>query len=550
MLRHGRDRLYVLILALLVLLGVFNAAPASAQAAQAAESGGPYATLVIRDVTVIDGTGAPAQGPFDIVVKGNVITDLIPVDPIMGAANKQRATGDRVIEGKGMYVTPGLIDVHTHLMGPLPRDPVPLEYIYKLMLAHGVTTVRVFNIGIRSPQEMVAERKRIADHQVLAPRLYVYPFWAGPMNQDLSKDPRWYDPKGAAEIVREWKNLGVDGVKLVGKPGEYADVLKSICATARQLGMGVAVHIGQDAVYPMDAVQVADAGCSTVEHHYGYANAALSDTTIQPLPADYSYSNEPARFFETGHVWLQADLKKLHEWEIPKLLEISQRTGFIMVPTFVVYEANRDASRAMTLPWHKDFTLPALWDFWSPNPAHHASFFYQWNSMDEAVWAQAFVRWMSFVNDYKNHGGIVALGTDTHPLYNLWGFGVVRELELLEQAGFTPLEAIHAATQNGARVVGNDRLGVIRPGYIADLVVLAANPLEDMKVFYGTGITRTSLTGQAEHIGGVKYTIHDGIVTDAQALLRDIKVIVQQAKNAQAAQQAQPPAAKTVPTKK
>ena len=71
-----------------------------------------------------------------------------------------------------------------------------------------------------------------------------------------------------------------------------------------------------------------------------------------------------------------------------------------------------------------------------------------------------------------------------------------------------------------------------------------------MKVFYGIGITRTSTTGQTEHIGGVEYTIHDGIVTDSQALLRDIKAMVQQAKNAQAAQQAQPPTAKTVPAKK
>jgi imidazolonepropionase-like amidohydrolase len=547
MLRHGRSRLYVLILALLVLLGVFNAAPASAQAAQAAESGGPYTTLVIRDVTVIDGTGAPAQGPFDVVVKGNVITDLIPVDPIMGAANKQRATGDRVIEGKGMYVIPGLVDAHVHLQDP---PGVPLDYIYKLFLAHGVTTVRAFNIGARTPQEMVTEQKRIADHQVLGPRVYVYPFWAGMGSQNQFKDPRFYDAKGAAEIVREWKAMGVQGVKITGKPGEYPDVLKSICATARQLGMGVAVHIGQDAVYPMDAVQVAEAGCTTIEHHYGYANAAFSDTTIQPLPADYNYLSEPDRFFETGHVWLQTDLKKLHEWEIPKLLEISQRTGFIMVPTFVVYEANRDASRVMTLPWHEDFSMPALRKRWLPNPASHASFFYHWTSMNEAVWAQMFARWMDFVNDYKNHGGQVAVGADSSPLYDLWGFGAIRELELLEQAGFTPLETIHAATQNGARVVGNDRLGVIRPGYIADMVVLAANPLEDMKVFYGTGITRTSPTGQAEHIGGVKYTIHDGIVTDSQALLRDIKAMVQQAKNAQAAQQVQPPAAKTVPAER
>ena len=338
-----------------------------------------------------------------------------------------------------MYVVPGLIDTHTHLS---ERPGVPLDYIYKLLLAHGVTTARVFNIGNRSPQEMVAEQ---AESPTISTWHHVFMSIHSGRGAWAATGPRIRtkpDPKGAAELVHEWKDMGADGVKLAGKPGEYADVLKSICATARQLGMGVAVHIGQDAVYPMDAVQVAEAGCTTIEHHYGYPNAAFSNATIQPLPADYNYASEPDRFFETGHVWLQTDVKKLHEWEIPTLLQVSEKTGFIMVPTFVVYEADRDASRAMTLPWHKDFTLPALWDFWSPNPAHHAAFFYRWNSMQEAVWAQMYVRWMDFVNDYKNHGGTVAMGSDAGSMYDLWGFGSIRELELLEQAGFTPLEAI------------------------------------------------------------------------------------------------------------
>lgn len=527
---RSRSQVYLFLSALLVVL-VLNPALTRTQARRpgaqtnAPESAGPYNTLVIRDVTVIDGTGSPAQGPFDIVIKGNVISEVIPADPIRGQG-LQRVTGDRVIEGKGMYVVPGLIDMHVHLS---EAPGVPLDYVYKLLLAHGVTTARVWNIGNRSPQEMVTEQKKIAAHEVLAPRIYVWPFWARSGDR---KDPRWSDPEGAREIVREWKALGVQGIKMTGRPGLYPDVLRSIADEARKNGMGVAVHIGQDGVFPMNAVNVADAGVSSIEHHYGYAEAAFSDKTIQDLPADYNYSSEPDRFFETGHVWLQTDLAKLHGQEIQQLLDISKRTGFTMVPTFVVYEGNRDVARVQSLPWHSSFSMPALLDHWLPNPAHHASFYYHWTSQNEAVWSRMFSRWLDFVNDYKNHGGAVALGSDAGTNYVLWGFASIRELEMMENAGFTALEALHSATQVGAVSLGNKRLGVIREGYTADLVLLAANPLEDMKVFYGTGITRTTQTGQVEHIGGVKYTIADGVVIDSQALLLDVQDMVARAKKA------------------
>ncbi|HET9741871.1 MAG TPA: amidohydrolase family protein [Terriglobales bacterium] len=492
----------------------------------APEQSGPYSTLLIRNVTVIDGSGAPAYGPVNILVKNDHIDQITPIDAIArgrASQNSAELKADREIDGTGMYVVPGLIDCHIHVNS---SKDVPAEYIYKLLLGSGVTTIRVFNIGNDDPAAMMAEKRRSAANQIIAPRIYVYPFWG------RGKDPRWTSPTGAREIVREWHALGVDGVKVIGKPGLWPDVFHAIADEARANNMGVAVHIAQDSVYPMNAVRVAAEGASTIEHHYGYPESSFTTHTIQELPPDYNYSSEPDRFLETGRAWLQADLKRLHGEVIDSLLDSMHKTGFIMDPTFDIYEANRDLERAENLPWHNDYTLPVVMDSFRPNPAHHASYFYEWTSNKEADWAQAYRRWMEFVNDYKNRGGIVSVGSDTGFLFELWGFGTIRELELLEEAGFTPLETIHSATENGARVVRNPQLGVLRPGYLADMVVLSENPLADMKVFYGNGITRVGTDRKAHHEQCVRYTIKAGVVYDSQALLSDVREMVAKAKAA------------------
>jgi cytosine/adenosine deaminase-related metal-dependent hydrolase len=492
------------------------------------EQAAPYGSLVIRGVTIIDGSGAPAFGPADIFVQRNRITRVALTDAITREEEKEgtvkKSAPDRVIDGKGMYVMPGLIDLHSHIN---TNKDVPAEYIYKLYLGHGVTTIRTFNYGESDPKRMVEEKKKIAANQVIAPRMYVYPFWRG-------NDPRLSNPEGARQVVDEWHALGVDGVKILGKPGLWPDVFKAIADEARKNGMGVAVHIGQDGVYPMNAVRVATDGATTIEHHYGYSESSFSNQTIQDLPADYNYSNEADRFLETGRVWLQADLGKLHGDVISALLDAMHNTGFVMDPTFSIYEANRDVTRAANLPWHGEYTLPAVMNSFLPSPSHHASYFFEWTSNKEADWAKAYRLWMDFVNDYKNQGGTVAVGSDSGFLFSIWGFGTIRELELLEEAGFSPLETIHAATENGAKALKNPELGLIRPGYLADMVVLTENPLADVKIFYGSGVTRASKDGKQTHEHSVKYTIRDGVVFDSQALLSDVRAIVAKAKQAKA----------------
>jgi imidazolonepropionase-like amidohydrolase len=104
---------------------------------------------------------------------------------------------------------------------------------------------------------------------------------------------------------------------------------------------------------------------------------------------------------------------------------------------------------------------------------------------------------------------------------------LIREFELLREAGFHPLEVIRAATLNGAQALGADKeLGSIEVGKLADLVVIDENPLQNLQVLYGVGAIKLSADNKAVRVGGVKYTIKDGIIYDAKKLLADVKKMV------------------------
>ncbi|HBJ89838.1 MAG TPA: amidohydrolase, partial [Gammaproteobacteria bacterium] len=109
----------------------------------------------------------------------------------------------------------------------------------------------------------------------------------------------------------------------------------------------------------------------------------------------------------------------------------------------------------------------------------------------------------------------------------------IRELELLQEAGFHPLEVIQAATLNGAELIGmEDEIGSIVPGKKADIILLDENPVRNFKVLYGTGhMYLDREAGELKRIGGVSYTIKDGIVFDAKQLLADVEAMVRAAKD-------------------
>jgi hypothetical protein len=491
------------------------AIPAPAPDRPAGEGRGPFPRLVVRDVMLIDGTGAPRRGPVDVVVEGERIAAIRP-------AGRARAADDgaEVLDGSGLTALPGLIDAHAHTGNPmqgLAGPVVPPEYVFKLWLGHGITTIRDpgSTMGLRWT---VAHKERSAAGVITAPYIVAHAMFPGRAITSAEGARRW---------VQAVRRAGADGVKLRGATPEAT---AAIYDETRRLGMTTSNHHDQTSVYTTDALDSARMGLSSLEHWYGLPEALFTDRTIQDYPPDYDYSDEQWRFAQAGRLWHQAAEPGSPRWNAVRDELIEH--GLVLVPTFTIYEANRDVMRARRAEWHDAYTLPALERFYRPDPEFHGSYHFDWTTADEIAWRRNFERWMRFVNDYKNHGGRVAAGSDAGFIFKLYGFAYVRELELLQEAGFHPLEVIQAATRNGADLLGLEGVtGSIVPGLRADLILVDGNPAANFKRLYGTGHLRLDRTrGELVRTGGVLHTIRGGIVFDAAALRADVRDMVRRAR--------------------
>lgn len=507
----------VLTLLLVAALGIpVNAAVPFAPDRKPGEGEGPFETLIILGAIVIDGTGAPPRGPMDIVISGNKIVTVGRTGDIEGA---------KVIDATGMYVLPGFVDTHAHIGGS--AQGVSSEYVFKLWMAHGVTTIR--EPGCFSGLDWVLhEKERSAKNEIVAPRIYAY----------VSPGLSWnrgtiLTPEQGREYVRWAKEQGADGLKLraIDPP-----IMQAIIEEAVKLGMGTETHLEQTVVSKYYLRNMAQWGLGTVVHWYGVPESLLEDRTVQHFRVDYNYNNEYHRFGEAGRLWAQAAPPGSETWY--KIIDEFIEAGLTMTPTFTIYEACRDVTRVKNEEWHEKYTAPSLMDYFAPSPRNHGSFFFDWTTADEIAWKENFRTWMQFINDYKNRGGRVTTGSDAGFIYRTYGFGYIREFELLQEAGFHPLEVIRSATMEGAALLAEENnqpmtFGIIRPGMLADLVIVPENPLQNFKTLYGTGTMRLNTeTGEVEYVGGVKYTIKDGIVYDAKQLLKDVEEMVRREKEA------------------
>jgi imidazolonepropionase-like amidohydrolase len=465
---------------------------------------------------------------MDIVIEGNRIVEVksvgVPGLPINEEGRPKDAT--REIDAHGMYVLPGFVDTHAHTGGR--SQGTPAEYVYKLWMAHGVTTIRDPGSGNGVDWTLEA-RERSARNEIVAPRIFVY----------VRPGMGWEDgPINSAQAARDWvrwaARRGVDGLKLVSHD---PDVMEALIDEAKAQGLGTMAHLGQMGVARMDALDAARIGLGSLEHWYGLPEALFDDRTVQDFRYDYNYNNEYHRFGQAGRLWKQAAERGSERWNavIEEFIEL----GFVITPTMTIYEANRDVQRAREANWHDVYTLPSLWEFYQPSRESHGSYWFSWTTQDEIEWRRNFRIWMSFLDDYKNRGGRVSTGSDSGFIYKLYGFDYIRELELLQEAGFHPLEVIRSATLIGAQTIHEPKdepiqFGIVRPGLLADLVVVEASPIQDLKVLYGMGTVRLDEeTGEVEEVGGVRYTIKDGIVYNARQLLADVARMVEEAKAAE-----------------
>lgn len=478
------------------------------------ESGKQYPRLVIRNATIVDGNGTPASGPKDIVIEGDKIVEIVPLDPVaVKSGRAKRPEGDTEIDASGKYVLPGLIDAHAHVQDERAGVAQPLDYELKLWLACGITSVR--DVG-SDTKKTLALRAQSEAGTVAAPRIFVYPgFNANP-------EPR--TPAEARSRVRELKKAGADGMKMFGAD---RDILEAALDEAHKQGVRVAHHAAIAETNAWDDIKF---GTTSIEHWYGIPDAAIPEK-IQNFPPAYNYNNETDRFRYAGRLWREAN----HDL-LMKVLDGMVQAHVAWVPTLDIYEASRDLQRAQTQPWFQEYLHPTLEAYFKPDPAHHGSYFIGWSSTDEVFWKENYRIWMAALREFERRGGVIGAGDDAGFIYQMYGFGLIRELELHQEAGFHPLKVIQHATGNNAKILGQeDRIGRIRPGYLADIIIVNGNPLENLKVLYPTGVDEIA-DGKVIHTGGVEWTIKDGRPYHGPSLLADVKAIVAKAREAQTSQ--------------
>lgn len=474
---------------------------------------GPFNQLIIRGVMLINGDGSPPRGPVDIVVENNVITKIevvgYPGVEIKESSRPKLKSGGKELDANGMYLLPGFIDMHGHIGGS--SQGASPEYVFKLWMAHGITTVRQPS-GINAKEL----KKLSAKNKIVAPRILDYVGFGSGAKNGINT------PEEAREWVRENAKNGADGIKFFGAEPE---IMQAALEENKKLGLGSACHHAQLSVARWNVLHSARAGLTSMEHWYGLPEALFDDRTVQNYPLDYNYQNEQHRFEEAGKLWSQAAKPYSEHWNnvMNELLELD----FTLDPTFNIYEASRDLHRARRAEWHEDYTLPSLWKFYEPSKISHGSYWHDWGTEQEVSWRKNYQLWMTFINEYKNRGGRVTAGSDSGFIYQLYGFAYIRELELLREAGFHPLEVIRAATLNGAEALKkDDKIGSIQVGKLADFVIVDENPLQNLKFLYGTGAVKLTKDNEVVRAGGVEYTIKDGIIYDAKRLLADVKKMV------------------------
>jgi imidazolonepropionase-like amidohydrolase len=401
--------------------------------------------LALVGATLIDGSGGPALPDAAIVVRRG------RVESVGTRAGFQLPARTVEVDLSGRWIIPGLIDGHAHVEPwALPR-----------YLAWGVTTVRDLHGGLDSIMRL---RSRVNLGAVAGPRIYS----AGAMIDGL---PTTYpdalganDPREARKAVDRLVNAGVDLVKVYTRVDPT--LLRAVIDEARTFNLRVAGHLGLT-----DAVTAANAGISSIEHLSGVPEASMPDGS--------SLHAAHYRGFFQGWTAFERSWAGLDSAALGRVAAEVAAQRVMMVPTLVLHETFSRLDNPAVLQDTMLRAVPELqqqrWNV--PDMVRRAG----WTAEDFPAFRAARPVQDRFLRLFAAAGGKIATGTDASNQLLIPGYSEHRELELLVGAGFSPREALLAATRNGALLLGVDSLGLLAPGKVADLVVLTRDPLADIR---------------------------------------------------------------------
>ncbi len=417
-------------------------------------------TLVIEGGTLIDGNGGDSVPDALIVVRGNSI------EAVSRKGQARYPAGAQVLQADGKFILPGLMDAHVHYSG----------FLAELLLAHGVTSV--FDIGGRGPVHTL-RREAIARGRVLGPRIFVaVESLLGPpkpgrivYTRERGRQDRPLTVKEAREAVKRAAAGGADLINI--RRGLSQEAFQAAVSESHRAGLPVVAQPIGPTVYGREAVL---AGADILEHAAGINISVVKDPSkwngwgeielhsLDPRPfadMDEGKAAELIRLMVERNTYLELDLigqgrglhRKRNEWELQDY-ELLQNPDLVYIP-----EGTRHK-------WMSNYTE-----------------FDAWGLAEREQLKKGFQNMQRFIRQFARAGGKVMAGTDTSAGgWAVPGIGLHREMELLVEAGLTPMETIVAATRNpaeGYRVL--DRVGTIEAGKLADLVIVNADPLQDIR---------------------------------------------------------------------
>ncbi len=399
-------------------------------------------TVAFVDVNVVPMDSERLLAHQTVVVRGERIVTVGPVDATPVPAGAAR------VEGQGRYLMPGLADMHLHLVPGTGQPEDPAGQVLSLLLANGVTSARALG-GPKDTSRVV--RDRVARGEVLGPTLRV----AAPSMHGKSVQ----GPEQARQRVREYKAAGYDGLKTHGFLGR--ETYDAMMAEARAQGLAVSGHVTPD----VGLFHALESG-QQIEHLDGYLNELLPE-------------NDSARA-EVGQVEVGEPLERMDAARIPALAEATKKAGVWSSPTLALFETVTSPEGVESLRARPElrYAKQASVEAWTQMLANDP----QMANVPAGRKHRFAELRRQVARGLYTAGAKLLVGSDSPQLFMVAGFAVHREMEALAAAGIPPYGVLEAATRNAAEYLGEaGTWGTVAEGRRADLLLLEANPLQDVK---------------------------------------------------------------------
>ena len=443
--------------------------------------------VALTHVRVIDGTGAPAREDQTIILSHGKI------ESVADAASANLPKDAQALDLHGYSVIPGLVGMHDHMFYPMGNGIFgEMAFSFpRLYLAGGVTTIRT--TGSLEPYTDLEIKKQIDKGETPGPKIHVTgPYLEGAGSWALQMH-QLTGPEDATRTVNFWLDQGVDNFKayMFITPAELAAAV----AAAHKRGAKVTGHLCSIGFREAAAIGIDD-----LEH------GLLVDTEFLPEKKSGECPDKP----ENPELISKLDVKSgpLHDMIVDLV-----HHHVAVTSTLPVFEMGSFTGRPTLEPRLLDALSPDARSMllWNRVRSTDSARLHKQYGSDVSPWPAAFTKEMEFEHAFAQAGGLLLAGLDPTGMGGvIAGFGDQREVELLVEAGFTPVEAIHIATANGAQFLGElDRIGTIAPGKQADLAVIKGDPSK-----------------QIEDIENVETVFKDGVGYDSAKLIESVRGVV------------------------